>query len=72
MNSRNQSFIVTFLLVVAVAAMIVTMVRNQSTTTQPLTINELAQDVQLGKISRVVIQNDGSLRVVYKTGSEAE
>jgi len=63
---------VTFLLVVAVAAMIVTMVRNQSTTTQPLTINELAQDVQLGKISRVVIQNDGSLRVVYKTGSEAE
>ncbi len=72
MNSRNQSFIVTFLLVVAVAAMIVTMVRNQSTTTQPLTINELAQDVQLGKISRVVIQNDGSLRVVYKSGSEAE
>jgi cell division protease FtsH len=70
-NSRNQSFIVTFLLVVAVAAMIVTMVRNQSTTTQPLTINELAQDVQLGKISRVVIQNDGSLRVIYKTGSEA-
>jgi cell division protease FtsH len=63
---------VTFLLVVAVAAMIVTMVRNQSTTTQPLTINELAQDVQLGKISRVVIQNDGSLRVVYKSGSEAE
>ncbi|MCK7480890.1 MAG: hypothetical protein M0C28_29535 [Candidatus Moduliflexus flocculans] len=26
----------------------------------------------MGKISRVVIQNDGSLRVVYKSGSEAE
>ncbi|HEY5732024.1 MAG TPA: ATP-dependent zinc metalloprotease FtsH [Anaerolineales bacterium] len=72
MNSRNQSFIVTFLLIVAVAAMIVTAVRNQSSTTQPLTINELAQDIQMGKVSRVVIENNGSLRVIYKTGSEAE
>ena len=72
MNSRNQSFIVTFLLIVAVAAMIVTAVRNQSSTTQPLTINELAQDIQLGKVARVVIENDDSLRVVYKTGTEAE
>jgi len=71
-NSRNQSFIVTFLLIVAVAAMIVTAVRNQSSTTQPLTINELAQDIQLGKVARVVIENDDSLRVVYKTGTEAE
>lgn len=72
MNSRNQSFIVTFLLIVAVAAMIVTMVRNQSSPTQTLTINELAQDIQLGKVTRVVIENNGSLRVIYKSGSEAE
>ena len=72
MNSRNQSFIVTFLLIVAVVAMVVTAVRNQSSTTQPLTINELAQDIQNGKVARVVIQNDDSLRVIYKTGSEAE
>jgi cell division protease FtsH len=71
-NSRNQSFIVTFLLIVAVAAMVVTAVRNQSSTTQVLTINELAQDIQLGKVSRVVIENNGSLRVIYKTGSQAE
>ena len=72
MNSRNQSFIVTFLLIVAVAAMIVTAVRNQSSTTQPLTINELAQEIQMGKVARVVIQNDDSLRVIYKTGTESE
>jgi len=71
-NSRNQSFIVTFLLIVAVAAMIYTAVRNQSSTTQPLTINELAQDIQNGKVARVVIQNDDSLRVIYKTGTESE
>ncbi len=72
MNSRNQSFIVTFLLIVAVVTMVVTMVRNQSSTSQPLTINELAQDIQSGKIARVVIENDGSLRVIYKTGTESE
>jgi len=71
-NSRNQSFIVTFLLIVAVVAMVVTAVRNQSSSTQPLTINELAQDIEMGKVARVVIQNDDSLRVIYKTGSEAE
>jgi cell division protease FtsH len=71
-NSRNQSFIVTFLLIVAVAAMIVTAVRNQSSTTQPLTINELAQDIQNGKVARVVIKNDDSLRVIYNTGTETE
>lgn len=72
MNSRNQSFIVTFLLIVAVVTMVVTMVRNQSSTSQPLTINELAQDIQSGKIARVVIENDGSLRVIYKSGTESE
>lgn len=72
MNSRNQSFIVTFLLIVAVAAMVVTAVQNRSSVSPVLTINELAQDIQQGKIARVVIENNGSLRVIYKTGSEAE
>lgn len=70
MNSRNQSFIVTFLLIVAVVVMAVTMVRNQAPSAQPLSLNQLAQDVQLGKVARIVIQNNGSLRVIYKTGSE--
>ena len=70
MNSRNQSFIVTFLLIVAVAAMVVTAIRNESSAAEPLTISELAQDVQQGKVSRVVIQNDGSLRAVYDSGAE--
>jgi len=69
-NSRNQSFIVTFLLIVAVVVMAVTMVRNQAPAAQPLSLNELAQDVQLGKVARIVVENDGSLRVIYKTGSE--
>ena len=61
MNPRNQSFLVTFLFIVALAAMVVTLVRNDSATPDALTINELAQDIQLGEVSRVVIENDGSL-----------
>ncbi|NWG35085.1 MAG: ATP-dependent metallopeptidase FtsH/Yme1/Tma family protein [Chloroflexi bacterium] len=62
----------TFLLIAALATMVVMALQNRSSTSQSLTINELAQDVQQGKISRIIIENNGSLRVVYKAGSEAE
>ena len=61
MNPRNQSFLVTFLFIVALAAMVITLVRNDAGEPQPLTINELAQDIELGEVSRVVIENDGTL-----------
>ena len=70
MNPRNQSFVVTFLLIVAAVAMIVMAVQNESKSQDPLTINEVAQDIKEGKVSRVVIENNGSLRVIYGTGDE--
>ncbi len=70
MNPRNQSFIVTFLLIVAVVAMVVTAVRNGSSSAEPLTINEVAQAIKSDKVARVVIDNSGSLRVIYKSGDE--
>jgi len=69
-NPRNQSFVVTFLLIVAVVAMVVTAVQRESTTTEPLTINEVAQDIKAGKVARVVIDSDDSLRVIYTDGDE--
>lgn len=70
MNPRNQSFVVTFLLIVAVVAMVVMMVQRDTTSEESLTINQLAEDIQLGKVSRVVIDADDSLRVVYTSGTE--
>ena len=72
MNPRNQSFIVTLLLIVAVVAMVVTAIQRESNVTDPLTINEVAEAIKSGSVARVVIQNDGSLRVMYKTGDEAQ
>ncbi len=72
MNPRNQSFIVTLLLIVAVVAMVVTAIQRENTATTPLTINEVAEAIKSGSVARVVIQNDGSLRVMYKSGDEAK
>jgi cell division protease FtsH len=59
-------------LIVAVVAMVVTAIQRESNVTDPLTINEVAEAIKSGSVARVVIQNDGSLRVMYKTGDEAK
>ena len=72
MNPRNQSFVVTFLLIVAAVAMVVMAVQRGSTSEESLTINEVATDIKAGKVARVVIEDGESLRVIYKTGGEAQ
>ena len=72
MNPRNQSFVVTLLLVVAAVAMVVMALNKESTTQKALTISEVAQDIQTGKVARVVIKNNGSLRVIYDSGDESK
>ncbi len=70
-NPRNQSFIVTFLFIAAIAAMVMTAINRESTAKEPLTINEVAEAIKTGRVARVVINNNGSLRVIYKTGDES-
>jgi len=67
-NSRAQSFIVYFLLIVAIGAMLYSIFRQNSNPQQPLTINQLAQSIQDGKVARVSVESDDSLDVVYKSG----
>jgi cell division protease FtsH len=71
-NPRNQSFVVTFLLIVAAVAMVVMAVNRESTTEESLTINEVAGDIMAGRVARVVIEDGDSLRVIYKAGGEAQ
>jgi cell division protease FtsH len=56
---------------VALVAMVFTLVQNNASDPQSLTINELAQDIQQGEVSEVIIENSGGLRVKYKSGDEA-
>jgi cell division protease FtsH len=68
-NPRNQSFVVTLLLIIAAVAMVVMAVQRESGTQQSLTINEVARDIKAGKVARVVIEDNNSLRVIYTDGN---
>jgi len=71
-NPRNQSFVVTLLLIVAAVAMVVMAFQRESGAEASLTINEVSRDIQAGNVARVVIENDDTLRVVYNNGDERE
>jgi cell division protease FtsH len=67
-NPRNQSFVVTLLLIIAAVAMVVMAVQRESGSQESLTINEVARDIKAGKVARVVIEDNNNLRVVYEDG----
>ncbi len=72
MNSpRSQSFLVTFLLIVAVLAMVYMAFQQDSGDQKNLTINEVALAIQNGDIARIVVENDDRLRVIYTSGEES-
>jgi cell division protease FtsH len=71
-NSRNQSFLVYFLLIVAIAAMFYMGFRQDTNTKEALTINQVAHDIQIGEVSRVIVENDDKVAVIYKDGTEQE
>lgn len=69
MNPRNQSFVVTLLLIIAAVAMVVMAVQRESGSKESLTINEVARDIKAGKVARVVIEDNDTLRVIYIDGN---
>lgn len=68
MNSRNQSYVIYLLLFVAIIAMVVYNFRQQSNSTDVYTINQVAADVQAGKIERIV-EDDNRIHIVFTDGS---
>ena len=69
MNSaRNRSSIIYILLFIAIITMVVLQVNQNTTGTEALTINELATDIQRGKVARVT-EDDNRLEIVYEDGT---
>jgi cell division protease FtsH len=71
-NSRNQSFLVYFLLIVAIAAMFYMGFRQDTNNEEVLTINQLAHDIQAGEVGKITVKSDDKLQVVYQSGTERE
>jgi len=63
-NSRNQSYFIYILLFIAIVAMVYFNVRQSPSSTGPLTLNQLAQQVEAGTITRIVVNDDNSLTVI--------
>ncbi len=70
-SSRNQSLIIYALLFIAIIAMVYFQVRQQPGTQEVLTINQVAADVQKGRVKRIVVNTDNSLDVIYP-GSQGD
>ncbi len=69
MNSRNQSYIVYLLLFVAILAMVFAQFRQNNTEKDSLSINQVAADIQAGKVKRISV-DENKLIVIYADGEK--
>jgi cell division protease FtsH len=66
---RSRSSIIYLLLFIAIIAMVVYNFQQQTTSQEALSINQVAADIQSGKVQRIV-EDDNRLKVVYEGGEE--
>lgn len=66
---RNRSSLIYLLLFIAIISMVVYNFQQQSNTKEPLTINELANDIQNSLVKRVS-ENEDQLTIIYNNGDE--
>ena len=71
-NSRNQSLIIYALLFIAIVAMVFFQIKQQPSADNTLTINQVAADIQQGKVTRIIVASDNSLRIIYPGGAQAD
>ena len=68
MKSRNQSFIIYFLLFVAIIAMVIFTINQDSGGTEEIPFNELATDIKAGLV-KSIIEDDSYIEITYKSNA---
>ena len=71
-NSRTRIPIFYLLLFGVIVVLLIMQFMEQPNQQEPLTINQLAADIQAGKVARIDVGEDDTLLVVYENGTEAE
>jgi cell division protease FtsH len=71
-QNRTQSFIIYFLLLVAIGVMLYVSLGQKTAAQEALTINEVADAIQSGDVARVTIEEDNTITIVYKSGQEGQ
>jgi len=70
-NSRNQSYLIYVLLFMAIIIILLYQFNQQGSTQDVLTINQVAADIQAGKVARLV-ENEYRLKVIYQDGTQRD
>jgi cell division protease FtsH len=60
------------LLFIAIVAMVFFQIKQQPNVDETLTINQVASDIQQGKVKRIVAESDNHLRVIYPGGAQGD
>ncbi|HOE35557.1 MAG TPA: ATP-dependent zinc metalloprotease FtsH [Anaerolineaceae bacterium] len=71
MNSRNRSYAIYILLFLAIISMVYFNMQQQALETRVIAINQLAADIEAGKVSKVTAV-DNDLTIAYKDGTNKE
>lgn len=71
MNSRNQSYIIYILLFIAIIAMVFFNAQQQNAETNVIPINTLADDINSGKVSEIIV-DENELLIKYASGIQKE
>ena len=71
-NSRTRIPIFYLLLFGVIVVLLIMQFMEQPNLQEPLTINQLAADIQSGKVARIDVGEDDTLLVVFENGTEAE
>ncbi|OGN72446.1 MAG: cell division protein FtsH [Chloroflexi bacterium GWB2_49_20] len=73
MNTRNQSYIIYFLLFIAIASMLYFSLNQQGDSQKIFTLNELAAQLEEGNtIARIVVAEDNTVTVIYRDDTKLE
>lgn len=69
-QQRSSSYVIWVLLLLSLLAMLYFNFGQKSAENSVLTINQVAADLQAGgRISRIIVESNNTLRVIYKSGS---
>ncbi len=71
-NTRNRIPIFYLLLFGVIIVLVFMQFMQQPGQQEPLTINQLAAEIQAGDVARIDVSEDNTLLVVYEDGTEAE
>jgi cell division protease FtsH len=69
-TSRNQSYIVYTVFLIIIIGLLVFAFSSSNLNQKPISINEAADGIKKGDISKITVENDNTIKLTYKDGKQ--